>query len=96
MHNLPQTDLPKPPRLSLTHRHQVLLHKRSEHVVSDGGHDVTEVQCRDAAALALVVAAEGLAGVLQLQLLRRERRVTPLTQGETRGGKRQTWRDASH
>lgn len=27
-----------------TYRHKVFLHKRCEHVVSDGGHDVTEIQ----------------------------------------------------
>lgn len=53
-----------------THRDQVLLHKRSEHVVSYGGHNVTEVQGGDDAILPLVLLGERLARVFQLQLLK--------------------------
>lgn len=37
-----------------THRHQVLLHKGSQHVLPDGGHDVAEVQGSDGATFILV------------------------------------------
>lgn len=55
---------------SCTHRDQVLLHKRSEHVVPYGGHNVTEVQRRDDAILPLVLLGERLACMFQLQLLK--------------------------
>ena len=38
-------------------------------MVADGGHDVAEVHGRDGTALALILLGEGLAGMLQLQLL---------------------------
>lgn len=37
-----------------SHRDQVLLYEGSQHVMSDGGHDVAEVQCSDGATFALV------------------------------------------
>ena len=54
---------------STTHWNQVLLYKLSQHVVSDGGHDVAEVQGSDGATLLFVFLCKSLAGMLQLQLL---------------------------
>lgn len=48
---------------------QVLFHKWSQHVVSDGGHDVAEVQGGDGATFVLVFLCKCLAGMLKLQLL---------------------------
>lgn len=46
-----------------SHRNQVLLHERSQHVMPDGGHDVAEVQGGDGATFALVFLCEGLTGM---------------------------------
>ena len=40
-------------------------------MVSDGGHDVAEVQGSDAATFLLVLLCKSLAGMLQLQLLQK-------------------------
>lgn len=55
-----------------THRDKVLLHKRGEHVVSDSGHNVTEVQGRDDTILVFVLLGKCLACMLQLQLLKKD------------------------
>lgn len=46
-----------------SHRDQVLLHEWSQHVMSDGGHDVAEVQSSDGATFALVFLRESLPGM---------------------------------
>lgn len=57
------------PHTTDTHRDEVLLHKRCEHVVSYGGHNVTEVHGGDDAILPFVLLGECLACMLQLKLL---------------------------